>query len=66
MNGRALFEKIKGIKPHLSGRFLFVTGFAAGEDDDDFLETNHLPYLLKPFNQDSLIQAVEAGLKALI
>lgn len=59
MGGRVLYEKTRQIRPDLISKFLFITGFAGGEDDGNFLEKNKIPYLLKPFSHQSLMEAIE-------
>ena len=63
ISGPQLFEKVIQAKPYLSNRFLFITGFTSESGDEKFLESHHLPHLLEPFTQETLIQAVESGLK---
>jgi len=59
MSGTALYLKIQKEKPHLSRRFIFVTGSVEGGRMAAFCKENLLSCLLKPFTRSDLLGAVD-------
>jgi len=58
MSGIDLYTKAVEINPHIYRKFLFVSGMIT-PDIRNFLETNHLPWLEKPFNLKKLLGIVQ-------
>jgi len=55
MNGRAVYEHLKEIRPHQASRFSFMTGSTMGTEMQDYFEINRVPYLLKPISANDLL-----------
>jgi DNA-binding response OmpR family regulator len=47
------------MRPHLFGRFIFITGFATDPKISQFLTENEVKYLVKPFPVEGLISCVK-------
>lgn len=58
MSGIELYERIVRLKPELAERLIFITGDATRPITRVFLQGADLPYLLKPFSPDQLIEVV--------
>jgi DNA-binding response OmpR family regulator len=59
LRGDEFYLKAKEMRPALSDRFIFITGFAADPQIAMFLSTHHLKYLVKPFPVQGLINSVK-------
>jgi len=59
LRGDEFYLKAKEIRPSLSDRFIFITGFAADPKIALFLTAHHLKYLVKPFPVQGLINSVK-------
>ena len=58
LRGDEFFLKAKAMRPALSSRFVFITGHAAEPDFSEFLTTNDVEFLVKPFPVQRLIKRV--------
>ena len=59
MNGFILAQEIKRISPQLADRILFISGILFGQSTVEHLGSIGAGFLSKPFQLDSLIQAVD-------
>lgn len=59
MNGFILSQEIKRLNPSLSNRILFISGILFGQSTVDHLGSIGAGFLSKPFQIDSLIEAVD-------
>jgi len=59
MNGFILAQEIKRVDPHLSDRILFISGILFGQSTVDHLGSVGAGFLSKPFQLESLIEAVD-------
>lgn len=59
MNGFILAQEIKRICPHLADRILFISGILFGQSTVDHLGSIGAGFLSKPFQLESLIEAVD-------
>lgn len=59
MNGFILAQEIKRIHPTLSDRILFISGILFGQSTVDHLGSIGAGFLSKPFQLESLIEAVD-------
>jgi len=59
MNGFILSQEIKRLNPGLSDRILFISGILFGQSTVDHLGSIGAGFLSKPFQIDSLIDAVD-------
>ncbi len=59
MNGFILAQEIKRIEPSLSDRILFISGILFGQSTVDHLGSVGAGFLSKPFQLESLIEAVD-------
>jgi DNA-binding response OmpR family regulator len=59
LRGDEFYLKAKEMRPSLSDRFIFITGFAADPNIALFLTANHVKYLVKPFPVQGLINCVK-------
>ena len=59
LRGDEFYLKAKEMRPTLSDRFIFITGFAADPKIALFLTTHHQKYLVKPFPVQELINSVK-------
>ena len=58
LRGDEFFLKAKAMRPNLARRFVFITGFAADPEISDFLTSNDVEFLVKPFPVQRLIKRV--------
>jgi len=58
LSGIDLYRKAVEINPHIFRKFLFVSGMIT-PDIRNFLETNHLLWMAKPFNLKKLLGTVQ-------
>ena len=58
LRGDQFYLKVKEIRPSLSDRFIFITGFAADPNIALFFNQNHVKYLVKPFAINGLIDCL--------
>jgi len=65
MNGRELYQWLKGKHPQLAGGVMFTTGDVMAGDIQSFLEQAARPFLPKPFTPDELKAIVKEALKEL-
>jgi DNA-binding response OmpR family regulator len=59
MNGFILSQEIKRLDPSLADRILFISGILFGQSTVDHLGSIGAGFLSKPFQIDSLIEAVD-------
>jgi CheY-like chemotaxis protein len=59
MNGFILAQEIKRLSPSLSERILFISGILFGQSTVDHLGSIGAGFLSKPFQLESLIEAVD-------
>lgn len=59
MNGFILSQEIKRLNPALADRILFISGILFGQSTVDHLGSIGAGFLSKPFQIDSLIEAVD-------
>jgi CheY-like chemotaxis protein len=64
LNGQQFYEIVKGTYPILASRVIFVTGDVVNEETQDFLRSIGNPHLGKPFNLNSVKEAVAWVLSA--
>lgn len=62
LDGPGLYERVRRRYPHLSRRFLFVSGDVIRPQSLTFLEGTDLPYLRKPFGVREAREAVARAL----
>lgn len=60
MNGLALFNYIRDIKPHLLSRIIILTGDAESAHIRAFIKESGCPCLAKPFKIKELLDAILA------
>jgi two-component system NtrC family sensor kinase len=60
LDGPSLFARLRGMRPALSRRIIFVTGDMLSPDVADFLRDSGQPCLEKPFSPDELRRSVAA------
>jgi CheY-like chemotaxis protein len=58
MPGDMFYLAVQRTKPHLSERFIFITGHSGNPKVDAFLKTIKVPVLYKPVATDELIRAL--------
>jgi len=58
LRGDEFYLKAKEMRPTLSDRFIFITGFAADPKIALFFNTHDVKYLVKPFPVQGLINSV--------
>jgi len=58
MNGFILAQEIKRLNPYLSDKILFISGILFGQSTVDHLGSIGAGFLSKPFQLESLIEAV--------
>lgn len=59
LRGDEFYLKAKEIRPTLSDRFIFITGFAADPNIALFFNKHDVKYLVKPFSIQGLINCVK-------
>src|ERR1700682_4122798 len=59
LRGDEFYLKAKGMRPSLSDRFIFVTGFATDPHIALFFNKHEVKYLVKPFSISVLIDCVK-------
>ena len=59
MRGDEVFLKAQTMRPNLSKRFVFITGFATDPKISNFLTTHRVKYLVKPFPVEELIGCIK-------
>lgn len=59
MNGFILAQEVKRINPNLADRILFISGILFGQSTVDHLGSIGAGFLSKPFQLESLIEAVD-------
>ncbi len=59
-NGNVLHERIRGVRPEIAARFVFVTGGALGKDEADYLRASGCPTLFKPLDTAGLLELLES------
>ncbi len=57
MDGRTLYQQVREERPEMAERFLICTGNNISPETQEFLRSNHLPVLLKPFRSEELFRA---------
>jgi CheY-like chemotaxis protein len=58
ISGTMFYNAVKGIKPHLCPRFLFITGCRGDTEIEGFLKKVKGTVLPKPFQMDELLDAI--------
>ncbi len=64
LNGMALYEQVKALKPHLADRFIFMTGDVLTPATEAFLLSTGVLHLTKPFSINQLRETIKKALKA--
>ena len=64
VDGQLFFHTLKEAKSPLQRRMLFITGDTLSPSNLEFIESNRLPYLAKPFSVEELKGAVLQQLRA--
>jgi len=59
LRGDEFYLKARELRPELSDRFIFITGFAADPNINLFLTRADVKYLVKPFPVQGLIDCVK-------
>jgi len=59
LRGDEFYIKARHLRPSLTDRFIFITGFATDPKIAIFLTQHHLKYLVKPFPVQGLIKCVK-------
>ena len=59
LRGDEFYLKAREMRPTLSDRFIFITGFAADPTINHFLSGHDVKYLVKPFPVEGLINCVK-------
>jgi len=65
LRGDEFYFKAKAMRPDLSDRFIFITGFAGEPNIHSFLAKHEVKYLVKPFPVQGLIDCVKELLAGL-
>ena len=63
MNGRELYQWLKGEHPEQISKVIFTSGSVLGKDTQLFIEQTDRPFLPKPFTPDELRTIVKEALK---
>lgn len=61
--GDMFYLGVERVKPHLAGRFIFITGHQNNPKVAEFLRKTKALTLFKPFPMHQLIEAISASLK---
>ena len=64
LNGRQVYERLRTTNPQLCRRMVFITGDVINEPMRQFLESEKVPCLTKPFALPELRAAIKTVLKA--
>jgi DNA-binding response OmpR family regulator len=59
LRGDEFYFKVKAMRPDMSDRFIFITGFAGEPNIHSFLAQQEVKYLVKPFPVQGLIDCVK-------
>ena len=59
MRGDEFYLKARDLRPDVSDRFIFITGFATDPHITSFFNRNEVKYLVKPFAIQGLIGCVK-------
>lgn len=59
LRGDEVYFKAREMRPELSDRFVFITGFTADAKISNFLAQHDVKYLVKPFPVQGLIKSVK-------
>lgn len=59
MRGDEFFLKARDLRPSVSDRFIFITGFATDPHITSFFNRHEVKYLVKPFAIEGLINCVK-------
>jgi DNA-binding response OmpR family regulator len=59
LRGDEVYFKAREMRPKLSDRFVFITGFVADPKVSNFLTKHEVKYLVKPFPVQGLINCVK-------
>ena len=59
LRGDEFYLKAKELRSGIADRFIFITGFAAEADIQNFLGQGGMRHLVKPFPIDELIRSVK-------
>ncbi len=59
ISGIDIYNDIKSRRPELAGRFIFITADVSDDNAKAFLDTNELPYIVKPFDIKILLKMVD-------
>jgi DNA-binding response OmpR family regulator len=62
LRGDEFYLKAREMRPALSDRFIFITGFATDPQIHSFLTGHDVKYLVKPFPVEGLIRCVKEAL----
>ncbi len=63
LNGRQVYERLRTTNPQLARRMVFITGDVINDQMRQFLETEKLPCLTKPFALPDLRAAIKTVIK---
>lgn len=59
LRGDEFYLKAKELRPDIADRFIFITGFSAEVEIQNFLAEGGMKHLAKPFQIEELIRAVK-------
>jgi DNA-binding response OmpR family regulator len=59
MRGDEFYLKARDVRPSVSDRFIFITGFATDPHITSFFNRHEVKYLVKPFAIEGLINCVK-------
>ncbi|HEY8835241.1 MAG TPA: response regulator [Chthoniobacterales bacterium] len=59
LRGDEFYVQAKKLRPNLTERFIFITGFGADSNIREFLSARRLKYLIKPFPINELMTCVK-------
>jgi CheY-like chemotaxis protein len=59
LSGRQVYERLRSTNPQLARRMVFITGDVVNDQMRQFLETEKVPYLTKPFALPELRAAIK-------
>ena len=57
--GNMFYVAVEKSKPHLTNRFIFVTGFGSEPKVEQFLKSSGQKHLWKPFSPSDLLRAID-------